>query len=284
MFANTGPYAQADQAVRLARTAEEAGFDSVWAIEHVVVPADYRSTYPYDPSGRLMGQEADDLALPDPLVWLAWVGAATSRIELCTGVVILPQRNPVVLAKEVATLDHLSGGRVRLGVGIGWLAEEFAALGVPFERRGPRTDDYVRAMRALWQQDAATHHGEFADFERLYCRPQPARGTVPIVVGGHTEPAARRAARLGDGFFPAKGGPTQLGALFDLVRRTAEDAGRDPASIELTAGGKPEGSYVERLAGLGVSRMVLPAAGLDQVERWGSELCDAFAGLEPAAR
>ena len=281
MFANLGEYTKGEPAVRLARTAEEAGFDSIWAIEHVVVPADYESTYPYDASGRLMAQ-ADDVTIPDPLIWLSWIGAATTRMELCTGVMILPQRNPVVLAKEVATLDDLSGGRVRLGVGVGWLAEEFKAIGVPFEARGRRTDDYIAAMRALWEQDVATHHGEFTDFENIYLRPQPARSTVPIVIGGHTEPAARRAGRLGDGFFPAKGGPSQLGKLFGVMRETAERTGRDPAAIELTTGGKPEGSYIERLAGLGVSRMILPAVDLAQIEQWGHDFCEGFADLEPA--
>ena len=110
MFANTGSYVAPDAAQDLARTAEQAGFDSIWAVEHVVVPAGYRSTYPYDASGRMMGG-AEDLSIPDPLVWLTWVGAATSRIELATGVLILPQRNPLVLAKELATLDVLANAR-----------------------------------------------------------------------------------------------------------------------------------------------------------------------------
>lgn len=286
MFANVGSYTGAEAAARLARTAEDAGFDSIWAVEHVVVPAGYASQYPYDESGRmtLAGSREEDFAIPDPLIWLSWIGATTSRIELATGVMILPQRNPLVLAKEVASLDALSGGRVRLGVGVGWLEEEFNALGVPFRRRGKRTDDYIEAMRALWQSELASHHGDFTSFDGVYSRPQPARGAVPIVIGGHTDAAAKRAGRLGDGFFPGKGGPTRLGELFDLVRRTAEEAGRDPASIELTTGGKDDPGYIERLASLGVSRMIVPATKLDQLERWGTELCDRFADLEPAVR
>jgi probable F420-dependent oxidoreductase len=278
MFANTGPYASGEAARRLARTAEDAGFESIWAVEHVVVPAGYRSAYPYDQSGKMPGG-ADDFDLPDPLVWLAWAGSVTERINLCTGVMILPQRNPVVLAKEVATLDSLSGGRVRLGIGVGWLEEEFEALGVPFARRGARTDDYLAAMRALWSQEVASHEGPFTRFERVYSRPRPAGNSVHVVVGGHSPQAARRAGRYGDGFFPGKGGPTALAEMFDLVRRSAEEAGRDPSAIEFTAGGKPEASYVERLSALGVTRMVLPVMGLEQVERWGREIVEPFRPL-----
>jgi probable F420-dependent oxidoreductase len=266
MFANIGDYTDGRAAVRLAQTAEEAGFDSVWAIEHVVVPAGYESTYPYDASGRLMAQ-SDDVSIPDPLIWLSWVGAATTRVKLCTGVMILPQRNPVVLAKEVATLDSLSEGRVNLGVGVGWLAEEFQAIGVPFEARGPRTDDYIAAMRALWQQDRATHHGDFTDFDEIYLRPQPAAGTVPVVIGGHTEPAARRAGRLGDGFFPARDAPADLIAL---ARKEAEKAGRDPAKLEITASMPEDMERIPALAQLGVTRLLVPAtpmAGLKQMVR-----------------
>ncbi len=147
-FANTGRFARPDRAVELARAAEAAGFESLWTTEHVVVPAGYQSSYPYSPSGRMPGEE--DSPMPDPLIWLAYVAAATSTIKLGTGVLILPQRNPVVLAKELATLDHLSGGRMLLGVGAGWLEEEFAAIGVPFGDRGRRVDEYVAAMRGLW--------------------------------------------------------------------------------------------------------------------------------------
>ena len=166
-------------------------------------------------------------------------------------------------------------------MGVGWLREEFDALGVEFHTRGQRTDEHIEAMRALWSQDVAAYDGELVHFQGVYSRPQPVRGTIPVVIGGHTDQAARRAGRLGDGFFPARGGPTELNRLFGLMRHTAEEAGRDPAAIELTTGGKPDPSYVERLAGLGVSRMILPAAELDQIERWGVELCERFAELRP---
>ena len=138
IFANVGPFATPEGAKAIATAAEATGFDSLWTVEHVLVPADYESTYPYDPSGRMPGGERTDI--PDPLVWLTYVAAHTTTIGLGTGILIVPQRNPAVMAKEIATLDVLSGGRVLLGVGAGWLAEEFAALDVPFEGRGRRLD------------------------------------------------------------------------------------------------------------------------------------------------
>jgi probable F420-dependent oxidoreductase len=172
-----------------------------------------------------------------------------------------------VLAKEVATLDHLSGGRLLLGIGVGWLQEEFVALGVPWERRGDRTDEYVEAMRALWQSDGASYEGEFVAFSGVSSNPKPAQGQVPIVVGGHSRRAAERAGRLGDGFVPGRGSVAQLTELFDIARQTAADHGRDPEAIELTAasagvfGDDPVGA-VEELAAIGVSRIVVPAFGL----------------------
>jgi probable F420-dependent oxidoreductase len=261
-FVNTGPMAHPGPAAEFARAAEAAGFESLWTVEHVVVPSGYASEYPYSPTGKMPGPE--DSAIPDPLIWLAYVAAATSTINLATGVLILPQRNPVVLAKEVATLDHLSSGRMHLGIGVGWLEEEFDALGVPFEQRGARTDDYVAAMRALWSQDAATHHGDFSNFDKCVMRPRPAAGAVPIHVGGHTKTAARRAGRLGDGFFPGRGGHAELAELFDIARGAAVEAGRDPAAIEFTTGGNGAvggGALdeVKALADLGVDRVIVPS-------------------------
>ncbi len=141
----------------------------------MVVPSGYRSTYPYDPSGRLPSGE--DAPFPDPLIWLAYVARATSTIRLATGILILPQRNPLILAKELATLDYLSSGRVTLGVGIGWLQEEFEALGVPFEKRGERTEEAIAAMRALWSQERASIDGATVGFRDVYLRPTATRGS-----------------------------------------------------------------------------------------------------------
>lgn len=279
-FANVGPCVDPRAATLFAQAAEKAGFESIWTVEHVVVPSGYQSVYPYDPSGKMPGPEDSDI--PDPLIWLAWVAAATSRIKLATGILILPERNPVVLAKEVATLDLLSGGRVLLGIGVGWLKEEFEAIGVPFERRGARSDEYVAAMRALWTQEKATHQGEFSRFTDCILRPRPAQASVPIHVGGHTDAAARRAGRLGDGFFPGKGDHAELRRLFDLARRTAVEHGRDPAAIEMTTGGQGAvGSRaldeVKALAEIGTDRVIVPsflfwADTADALARYGDEV------------
>ncbi len=269
IFANTGPAAvDPGYAARLGRIAEDAGFDSLWTVEHVVVPAGYESAYPYSRDGRMPGGE--DMPIPDPLIWLTHVAAHTERIRLATGILILPQRNPVVLAKEVATLDVLSGGRVTLGVGVGWLAEEFAAIGVPFDDRGARTDDHIRALRALWTLAEPTYEGEFVSFARAKSYPKPVQdGGVPIVIGGHTPAAARRAGRLGDGFFPARGDLATLPGLLDEMRRAAREAGRDPDAIEVTTGGAMDVEGARRYADAGVDRLVVPPLGfdLDTLER-----------------
>jgi probable F420-dependent oxidoreductase len=261
-FANIGPFVEPDAAAAFAAAAEANGFESLWTVEHVVVPSGYRSTYPYTDDGKMPGRE--DSPIPDPLIWLAYVAAATERIRLATGVLILPQRNPVILAKELATLDHLSSGRMILGVGIGWLAEEFAAIGVPFERRAARTDDYVAALRALWS-DQPSHHSEFVDFADCIVRPRPVEASIPIHVGGHSEAAARRAGRLGDGYVPvSRGSYDELAELFELARSTAAEAGRDPGAIEMTTGGAsasgPIGSdEIRALADIGTDRVVVPS-------------------------
>lgn len=263
-YCNTGRYVDPGAAIELAQAAEEAGFESLWTVEHTVVPAGYGSAYPYSPSGKMAGGD-DAIPLPDPLIWMAYVAAATQRIRLGTAILILPQHNPVVVAKQVATLDHLSGGRILLGIGAGWLKEEFDALGVPFETRGRRTDEYIKVLRELWQVEKPTFQGEFVRFKDAYCRPQPVNGTVPIIVGGHSEAAAKRAGRLGDGFFPARGAPAEL---FELARRSAKEAGRDPNAIEMTASLPDDLAQIPALIQLGVKRILVPVspmAGLKTV-------------------
>jgi probable F420-dependent oxidoreductase len=278
-YASLGRYVSGPAAVELAQAAEEAGFDSIWTVEHVVVPQGYQSRYPYSESGR-MGSGLEDFPIPDPLIWLAYVASATRTIKLGTAIMILPQRNPVITAKAVATLDAMAGGRrVLLGIGVGWLAEEFSTLGVPFEDRGARTDEYVSAMRALWSEECASFTGRFVSFDKVYCRPLPPARSIPIVVGGDTLAAARRAGRLGDGYFPARGARPEL---FDEMRRAAEAAGRDPAAIELTVAAPAEIGEIERLAKQGVTRVAVPvssAAGLpaqvrtpDDVLRYGKDV------------
>jgi probable F420-dependent oxidoreductase len=282
-YASLGRYSSGPAAVELAQAAEAAGFDSIWTVEHVVVPHGYQSRYPYSDTGR-MGAGLEDFPIPDPLIWLAYIASATRTLKLGTAILILPQRNPVVTAKAVATLDHLAGGgRVLLGIGVGWLAEEFATLGVPFEDRGPRTDEYVAAMRALWSQERASFSGRFVSFRDVFCRPRPADGRVPIIVGGDTRAAARRAGRLGDGYFPARGAAPEL---LDEMRRAAGEAGRNPDDIEITVSAPTEPAEIEALARRGVKRVAVPvsgAAGLpaqvrtpDDVLRYGKTMIERF--------
>jgi probable F420-dependent oxidoreductase len=256
-YCNTGRYVDAKEAVGLAQAAEAAGFESLWTVEHTIVPAGYASAYPYDPSGKMAGGR-NDIPLPDPLIWMGYVAAATRSIKLATGILILPQHNPVITAKQIATLDHLSGGRILLGVGVGWLEEEFAALGVPFKERGARMDEYIAAMRELWSAEAPTFNGRFVAFERAYCRPQPVNKGVPIIIGGHSQAAARRAGRLGDGFFPARGAPADL---ITIARKAAEAAGRDPEKLEISASLPDDLSELEGMRRLGVTRVLVPATG-----------------------
>jgi len=272
-YANTGRNVWPDKAVAIAQAAEQAGFESIWTVDHVVVPQGYKSAYPYSTSGR-MGDGREDLQFPDPLIYMAYIASVTKTIRLATGILIIPQRNPVVTAKQIATLDALSGGRVDLGIGVGWLEEEFNAIGVPFADRGKRTDECIEAMRALWSQDVAEYHGELVNFDPIYCRPQPVNGTVPIIVGGHSKAAARRAGRFGDGFFPARGASIEL---FDMVRASAREFGRDPDSIELIASVPEKLEDIPELAKIGVSRILIPSSPMGGTTTYASTPEDVLA-------
>ena len=265
MYANAGPFGFPEMVAHLAQTAERCGIESLWTIEHVVIPVGYKSTYPYDPSGRIPAP--DQMPMPDPLAWLAYAAAVTKTIKLATGILILPQRHPLYVAKEVATIDVLSHGRVILGIGVGWLAEEFQALGIPFDERAARTAEAVRALRALWKDEAAPFHGKFYRWDAVESHPKPIQKPgVPIVVGGHTEMAARRAARYGDGFFPGVTDDEKLKWLLGVMREECKKIGRDPKTIEVTSGrAVPTVDSVKELTDLGVSRFMVPPPAFDPV-------------------
>lgn len=238
-----------------AQAAEDAGFESIWVFEHAVIPADYTSRYPYNAEGRVTIEDDD---IPDPLVLLGFLAGVTKQIRLGTGVLILPQRSPVVCAKECATVDVLSAGRLRLGIGVGWLREEAEAVGTRFEDRGARTDEYIEAMRVLWRDPEPTFHGAFTHFDRAKSNPKPAQPDgIPILVGGHSLAAARRAGRLGDGYFPIGLGTDEFATGLEEMRAAAHEAGRDPDSIEVTYSGGTKPDRVRRYAELGVSRWVV---------------------------
>ena len=264
MFVNSGPFANPKLFEVLVRTADEVGIESLWSVEHVVVPVGYASQYPYSPTGRMPGNN-EKIPIPDPIVPLAYAAALTKRVKLGTGILILPQRHPVYVAKEMATLDLLSGGRALLGIGIGWLEEEFEVLGIPFRERAARTEESVRALRSLWAPETSRFEGRFYRWGPVESYPKPVQpGGVPVVVGGHVEGAARRAARVGDGFFPARGELDLLARLFAAMRDECGKVGRKPEEIELTTGmDGNDRDAVRRYEDLGVSRLIVSPPAFD---------------------
>ena len=266
MFANVGPFGTPENLVHLAQKAEQVGVESLWTVEHVVVPKGYGSQYPYSKDGRMPGPE--NSPIPDPLIWMTYAAAVTKKIKVATGVMVLPQRHPFYVAKELATLDVLSGGRALLGVGIGWLEEEFRGVGVPFKERASRTDESIQALRSLWGDKPSEFSGKHYRWGAVESNPKPVQKPgVPIIVGGHAPGAAKRAARYGDGFFPARA--DLLPSLLEVLVKECAEIGRDPGSIEITTGSIPRLDEVKRLQDLGVSRFTVSPPGFtrDDVER-----------------
>ncbi|MDE3085903.1 MAG: LLM class F420-dependent oxidoreductase [Acidobacteriota bacterium] len=212
--------------------AEARHVDRIWVGEHVVLFDDYASRYPYAADGRIpVGGET---GLLDPLVTLAFMAAHTTRVRLGTAMCLLPQRNPVYTAKEVASLDWLSGGRVDFGVGVGWLREEFEALGVPWPARGRRTDEYLAVVRALWEDDPSEFHGELFDLPACRQQPKPLQRPVPVHVGGESDAALRRVARRANGWVPFDQDPEALARLMGRLDEALEAEGRRRPEIEVT--------------------------------------------------
>jgi probable F420-dependent oxidoreductase len=298
LSAMSGPFVQPELAEALVVAAEDAGFESVWGGEHTVMPVTYRSAYPFSDSGRYrpLGRSdapatGDETPWSDLLTWFAFASALTTTLRFGSGVVVLPQRNPIHLAKQAATADVLSRGRIMLGVGVGWLREEFDALGAEWEERGQRTEEYIALMRALWRDREASFHGEFVDFDPVYLVPKPVQpGGVPIHVAGHGAVAARRAGRIGDGYFPAIYPNSRvhelLPVLIDEMRRSAAGAGRDPMTVEVTSGGARTVEAAKWYEDLGVDRLLIkvraiePAPLREELLRFGDEVI----GRTPGSR
>ncbi|GAA3239214.1 LLM class F420-dependent oxidoreductase [Dactylosporangium siamense] len=262
---------------RFVRLLEDLGCESVWAVEHVVVPDDYTSVYPYDPGGRMSLGAGDDV--PDPLHWLTFAAACTTTLRLGTAMLILPEHHPVDLAKRLATVDVLSGGRLLAGIGVGWLREEYDAVGVPFEERGARADEHLAAMHALWTQAPAAYTGRFVSFRDVHSRPRPTRpGGVPIVVGGHSMAAVRRAARFGSGWYPLGVTGDRFAVLLGALRAECAAAGRSIDDIEITMRAPGNVGDLETLRSLGVARVVIradpndPVGVRDKVRRYQREV------------
>jgi probable F420-dependent oxidoreductase len=260
-----GPDATRDGVLKVARTADEAGLDSVWVADHVVYPLAGGSAYPYRDDGPPFRPDEGFL---EALTTLALIAGATERVLLGTSVLVLPMREPVQLAKTVASLDVLSGGRIVLGVGVGWWAEEFRALSAPFEQRGRRMDEQIEILRLLWRHGTHAFRGEFYDFEELVCEPRPVQaGGPPILVGGMGSAGQRRAGRIGDGWHALGSHAETLAEGFANVREHAREAGRDEGAVMLsTSAGLPADAEravrrLSRFADAGVSHVVLNVAG-----------------------
>ena len=250
-----------EQIVGLAKLAESLRYESVWTFEHVIVPIDYESKYPYNSSGK-MGMPPETNFV-DPLNALTAVAAVTKDIRLGTGVNILSQVNPLYMAKQAASLDFVSNGRFMLGVGIGWLKEEFEALGVPYEKRGARFDDYVAGMRKVWSDEVVEHESDFISWHGFKSYPLPIQNPFPVVMGGVKGKIFERTAQLGNGWFAPTGDPSELKTHLESLKIECDKIGRDVTEIEITCMWPGQGGrdFLEELTSVGVGRVVVPMMG-----------------------
>ncbi len=248
--------------IDFARQAEAAGVESLWTFEHVIVPMDYESKYPYDKSGKMAITPETNFV--DPLICLSAVAAATSKVRLGTGVNILSQANPLYMAKQAAGLDFLSDGRFMLGVGIGWLEEEFDAVGVPFARRGARFDDYVQAMRKVWSGDVVEHQSDFINWTNFKSYPLPVQNPLPVIIGGDKGKVYQRIAQYGNGWYAPTRSPEDLAPRLEELKAVCAAEGRDYDDIEITAMWTLRGGLDELKAyeDLGVARLNVPLAAM----------------------
>jgi probable F420-dependent oxidoreductase len=260
--------------------AERCGFATLWSGEHVVMVDRSASRYPYSDDGQIaVPAQADWI---DPMVGLSFAAATTSTIGVATGVLLLPEHNPVHLAKQAATLDSLSSGRLTLGIGIGWSREEFDALGVPFERRGARTAEYVAAMRTLWRDDVASFSGEFVGFDSVRMNPKPVHDRrIPIVLGGNSDAALRRAAAWGDGWYGFNvDGVAAVAERVTTLRALCRESDRSPEELQLAVALRdPHPSDAAALADLGVDELVVVASPPDDAQDaadWVARLADQW--------
>jgi probable F420-dependent oxidoreductase len=262
----------------VAGAADQCGFATLWFGEHVIRVDRSESRYPYSDDGQMTIRPSADWI--DPMIGLSFAAAATSSIGLATGVLLLPEHNPVVVAKQAATLDMLSGGRFTLGVGVGWSREEFDALGVPFERRGARAAEYVAAMRALWRDDVASFDGEFVSFDSVRMNPKPvdAEG-IPIIVGGNSDAALRRVVAWADGWYAFNlDGVREVADRIAFIDKLCSENGRDRSELQLTVALRElHIQDVAALSDLGVDELVIvdgPPRDARVATDWVSALAD----------
>jgi probable F420-dependent oxidoreductase len=284
----TGPLATADAIRAYAQTAEQLGYDSVWVGDHVVFPSGYASHYPY--STAWSGPQKD-MPVLDPIATLSFVAAQTNRVRLGTSVLLLPARNPVLQAKSFSTLDVLSRGRSIFGVGVGWLEEEYRALGVPFERRGARADEYLELITLIWTGDEVTFRGEFYSLDPCYVLPAPVqRPHPPVWIGGNSAAALRRVARRGDGWIAAFVDATHLGGLLSELSIYLAEGDREldhivvAVMIDMAACGGTSEQQIDtlgQLSELGV-RHIIARTQRASPERDQEEMCSFLSCLRKA--
>jgi probable F420-dependent oxidoreductase len=254
------PVASPEFLSELGPACEERGIASLWLGEHVVMFPEYESTYPGSPDGvfRFPAQSG----LLDMVAAIGYLAAVTDTIRLGTGICILPQNNPVYVAKEYATCDFLSGGRLDFGIGVGWSWEEFGALGVPFERRGARCDEYVEVIRSLWCDEISSFHGEFYDLDDCIMYPKPVQQPmVPITVGGHSTAALKRTARVGSGWYGINSSPAETAAILERLDGHLAAEGRSRDEVKIIMGAVSDHfdpSLVDRYAEVGVDELLIP--------------------------
>lgn len=275
-----GAGARRDVIDAVAATAETCGFATLWSGEHVVMVDRSSSRYPYSADGQIAVPSTADWN--DPIVGLSFAAAASSTIGIATGVLLLPEHNPVLIAKQAATLDALCGGRLVLGVGVGWSREEFDALGVPFARRAARTAEYAAALRTLWREDIASFDGEFVRFDSIRVNPKPVRDRqIPLVLGGNSDPALRRVAAWGDGWYGFNlDGVAAVADRLGFLEARCREAGRDVAGLRrAVALRQPQVSDLPALADLGVDELVIvesPPADPQLAVDWVSNLAERW--------
>ena len=296
-----GPMSSPEALAKLAKHGEDLGYDSLFIGDHIAVPRTIGSPYPYTEGGEFPGADSGESL--EQLTTLAYLAGRTEKIRLVTSVLIVPHRNPILAAKALATLDVLSGGRLVVGVGVGWMREEFEALGLPpFEERGAVTDEYIRAFKELWTSDDPEFQGKYCSFSNITFLPKPVQKPhPPIWVGGESRPALRRTAELADGWYPLGSNPTypmaepeQMRSAIQRMGEYARGFGRDPANIEIsyraqqlvvdksgvssgdnrrpfTGNGEQIAGDIRTYEAMGVSRMVLDfirqTESLDEVLR-----------------
>jgi probable F420-dependent oxidoreductase len=264
-----GPSADPEVIAVTAQTADQCRFHSLWAPEHVVLIDQYASKYPYSKDGKLPAPTQIDIL--DPYVALTFAAAHSKKIRLGTGISLIPERSPVVTAKEIASLDKLSGGRFDLGVGIGWLEEEFAGVGVPWERRAERTREYLAAMKKLWTEEHPEFKGEFCSFPKVRMYPKPVQKPhPPIIFGGESTPALKRVAEVGDGWFGVNMSPDDAKAKMARIQQYAQAAGRGSVKFSYAVapglGSPVEMDAIKRYRDVGVDQVIVGGIARDPKE------------------